>query len=76
MGNACAWANFQFLPIILQVLYLFSVMSKVGFAFVNLELGVPAVILARSNTLDSHRLDAGKFNVQQCMIAPSNIDDC
>ena len=34
-------------------------MSKVGFVFASLELGVPAVILARSGTLDSHKLDAG-----------------
>ena len=37
-------------------------MNEVGFAFVNLVLGVPAVILARSNTLDSHKLDAGMFS--------------
>ena len=44
---------------LLQVQYLYSVMSKVGFVFASLELGVPAVILARSGTLDSHKLDAG-----------------
>ena len=46
-------------------------MSKAGFVFVNLELGVPTVTPARSNTSDSHKLDAGKNYVPTNIIHPN-----